>query len=397
MRPHPGSVKRPRRDPNRPVPDKYAGTHSGTRPETGGMNMTKNRWMTAAVAAAMTCAGCADSHLDPEVNVTLSGKVLQEDKKPLADALLTINRASNSECIFTFFDGVNWKSLKTDTEGAYRMELLGADTQNGGTARCFEVHAPGSGKGDSLYAWFTMQDENVQVPVLQQWTGSPSSAATADGVSVSFKPISDTQADASGNHTLNVTQKSSGALWSVTAAHSPVLLNDDLLEDTEASASLSLYRYELPGSNSHFNIYYQSASVPLPKRARVPVSRGVSCTYAGAPTTCPLTDGTLGGSATFQEGVQEVVIQLPAPKVLRKAVLRNLTLGYAPTAFVLEGSSDGTTWVTLANLADGTTQEHGFMELTLSNPTALSQVRLRATSANAKDHLLTLNEVSLFE
>lgn len=356
-----------------------------------------NRWMTAAFAAVMTCAGCADSSVDPEANVTLTGKVLKEDKQPLADTLLTINRASNSECIFTFFDGANWKSLKTGADGTFRMELLGADTRNGDTARCFEVHAPGTGRGDYLYAWFTIQSENVQVPVLQQWTGSPSSEATAGGVSVSFKPISDTQPDASGAHTLNVTQKSSGALWQSTAAQSPVLLNDDLLEDADAEASLFVYRRQLPGSNSHFNIYYQSASVALPRRARVPVSRGASCTYAGAPATCPLTDGQLGSSPSFQEGTQEVVIQLPQPKVLRKAVLRNLALDFPPSELVLEGSGDGTQWVALTNLMEGTPKAHDFIEVTLSNPTPVSQVRLRATSSDARKRILTLNELSLFE
>jgi hypothetical protein len=391
---HPGRL----REPNRPIPDKLTQELiPATTPGTRGQDMTMKRWMTAVFAAAMTSAGCANSHVDPEVNVTLTGKVLKEDKQPLADALLTINRASNSECIFLLFDGVDWKKLKTGADGSFSMELLGADTQNGGTARCFEVHAPGSGKGDYLYAWFLMQSETVQVPVLQQWTGSPASVATADGVSVSFKPISDTQADASGEHTLSVTQKSSGALWMSTSVHSPVLLNDDLLEDANAEASLSLYRYELPGSNTHFNIFYQGAPVALPKRARVPVSRGASCTYAGAPATCPLTDGQLGGSTTFQEGVQEVVIQLPQPKVLRKAVLRNLALGYQPTAFVLEGSADGTQWVTLATLKGATTPAGEFIEQPLSNPTAVSQVRLRAPSSDAKEHIRTLNELSLFE
>lgn len=360
------------------------------------MDMTTNRWMTAAFAAAMTCAGCADSAVDPEANITLTGKVLKEDKQPLANTTLTINRSANSECIFTFFEGVNWKSLKTDAAGAYSMELLGADTRNGSTARCFEMHAPGSGKGDSLYAWFLMQAEQVEVPVLQQWTGSPSSAAAADGVNVSFKPISDTQAGASGDHLLTVTQKSSGAIWQSASVQSPALVNDALLEDVDAEAHLSIYR-QLPGSNTNFNIYYQSAPVTLPKRARVPVSRGASCTYAGAPETCQLTDGQLGSTPSFLEGAQEVVIQLPAPKVLRKAVLRNLHLNYSPSELVLEGSSDGSQWVALANLREGTTAVRDFIEVTLSNSTPMSQVRLRAPSSNAKDHIQSLNELSLFE
>jgi hypothetical protein len=358
--------------------------------------MTMNRWMTAAFAAAMTCAGCADSQVEPDVNITLSGKVLKENKQPLADTRLTINRSANSECLFTFFGGGDWKSVKTGADGTFRLELLGADTRNGDTARCFEVHVPGTGRGSYLYAWFLIQTENPQVPLLQQWSGSPSSVATADGVSVSFKPISTTQEDATGDHGLEVTQKLSGTMWRSSAVQSPVLLNDDLLEDASLEAHFSVYRKQ-PGDNTHYNINYQGESVDLPRRARVPISRGASCTYPAAPETCPLTDGQLGSSTTFLQGTQEVVIQLPQPKVLRKAVLRNLSLGFHPSELVLEGSSDGTQWVGLANLMEGTTQVRDFIEVTLSNPTPLSQVRLRATSTNATDSIQKLNEVSLFE
>lgn len=45
-----------------------------------------------------------------------------------------------------------------------------------------------------------------------------------------------------------------------------------------------------------------------------------------------------------------MVVQLAQPKVLRKAVLHNLETWAPPRELVLEGSSDGVTWVQLANL-----------------------------------------------
>ena len=91
----------------------------------------------------------------------------------------------------------------------------------------------------------------------------------------------------------------------------------------------------------------------LPRRARVPASRGASCTYPDAPTVCPLTDGDpwLGGH--FTTLTREVVLQLAQPKVLRRAVLRNLETWAFRAKLVLEGSSDGVAWVPLASLLRG--------------------------------------------
>ncbi|PTL82773.1 hypothetical protein DAT35_18585 [Vitiosangium sp. GDMCC 1.1324] len=353
--------------------------------------------MTAACAAAMASAGCTKSEVDPEATITLTGKVLKEDKQPLANTLLHINRSTNSECIFSFFGGIDWKSVKTSADGSFTQELLGDDTRSGSLARCFELQVPGGGANSYLYAQFLIQSENVQLPTLQQWSGTPSAVAAADGASVSFKDISATQDGVTGEHVLHVETKSSGSVWTVTSAHSPVLLNDDLLEDAaDLEAYVSVYR-KVEGSKASFTIYNQGETVALPRRSRVPASRGASCTYAGAPATCPLTDGNLSSGASFQQDVREVVIQLPKPKVLRKAVLRNLGMSLTPSELVLEGSSDGTQWVGLANLLEGTNAVRTFIEVPLSNPAPLSHVRLRATSPNSDFRLYWLSELSLFE
>jgi hypothetical protein len=360
--------------------------------------MMMKRWMMGMCAAAVASSGCTKSEVAADVDITLSGKVLKEDGQPLANTLLSMNRSTNSECIFSLFGGLDWKSVKTGADGTFSTQLLGADTQNGSTARCFELQIPGTGEGSYMYAQFLLQTETLQLPTLQQWTFTPSAAAGADGVSVSFKDISAAQDATAGEHAVSVRKQSSGTIWVSSSVHSPALLNDDLLEDvTDLEAVVSSTR-KVAGSKTTITLYNMGTPVALPQRARVPVSRGASCTYTGAPTTaCPLTDGNLGSPVTFQQGVREVVIQLPKPTVLRKAVLRNLDVTYPPTELVLEGSSDGAQWVALASLLEGGVLTHQFLEVPLSNSTPLSQVRLRATSSNDTFGFNALNEVSLFE
>ncbi|HEY0095520.1 MAG TPA: hypothetical protein VGB96_14410, partial [Archangium sp.] len=136
--------------------------------------MSMNRWMKVACAAVVACSGCTESQVDPEQEILLSGKVLKEDGQPLADTLLRMHRSGNSSCVFSLFGGLDWKSMKTQADGAFSEELLGADTQAGSLARCFELQIPGTGSGNYGNASFIIQTEKVELPLLQQWTGKPS-------------------------------------------------------------------------------------------------------------------------------------------------------------------------------------------------------------------------------
>ena len=116
-----------------------------------------------------------------------------------------------------------------------------------------------------------------------------------------------------------------------------------------------------------------------------------------APTPCPLTDGDLSTGVNFDPTTQEVVFQLAQPRVVRKALLRNLSTSVGVSELVLEGSADGTQWVGLANLRGGTAQVPAFQEHTVTNTTPLSHVRVRATGSGTDFRIERLSELSLFE
>ena len=355
--------------------------------------METKRWVVASCAVASTWLGCATSEVDPELEITVTGKVLREDGQPVANTLLNLNRSTNSECVFSIFGGGSWKSVKTGADGSFSLELLGADTQNGNLARCFSLYIPGQ-TGRSVSAEFLVKNETVQLPTLQEWSGAPAAAVSGNGVGVTFKDLSTVQAGGSATHTLAV-KKSSSTSWSTTPIQSPTQLSDFVLEDAaDLDAALFAFRKVENGGNT-FTLRYTGNTVALPRRALVPVSRGASCVYTDAPTVCPLTDGNLATSPTFKVNTREVVIQLAQARVLRKAVLRNLDTFFLPSELVLEGSGDGTTWVPLANLLKDGEVAH-FLELDLNHPAPLSQVRVRSTGQE-NTGITALNEVSLFE
>ena len=350
--------------------------------------MEMKRWMLASCAVASTWLGCATSEVDPELEITLTGKALREDGQPVANTLLNLYRSANSECVFSIFSGGSWKSVKTGADGAFSLELLGADTRSGKLARCFSMPIPGQ-TGRSVSVEFLVKNEAVQVPTLQEWSGAPAAAVSGNGVGVTFKDLSTVQAGVSGTYTLDV-KKASSTIWSIAPIQSPTQLSDYVLEDAaDLEAVLFVFRKVENGGNT-FTIRYTGNPVALPRRALVPVSRGASCVYTDAPTVCPLTDGNLGTSPTFKENTREVVLQLAQAKVLR-----NLHTFSSPSELVLEGSGDGTTWVPLANLLeDGMAVR--FIEVDLNHSTPLSQVRVRSIGQD-NPGIISLNEVSLFE
>jgi hypothetical protein len=354
-----------------------------------------NRWVKAVCAVVVACSGCTESKVDVAADITLSGKALLEDKRPLANTLLSMDRSANSSCGFDIL-GLNWKAVKTGADGSFNLELLGADTRNGSIARCFSLRAPPGAKGRSMSVQFLIQTEQVQVPTLQEWGSTPAVAASGTGVSVTFQDIAATHESVSGAPTLVVRKKSAGTAWVLEKVVSPVTVGDFFLEDAADLQAHLFVRHEVQGSGTTFSFSYQGDEVALPQRSLVPASRGASCTYAEAPATCPLTDGDLTTAVSFKQGTREVSFQLSQPKVLRKAVLRNFDTFFNPSELVLEGSSDGATWVPLANLLTGQ-PEDSFLEFNLTHPSPISQVRLRGTSTTSEFYISSLSELSLFE
>ena len=366
------------------------------------------RWTMVTCVAALACGACAQPEtqtqdkagVDPEAQVAISGQVLQENQQPLTGRQLEVDRAKGWDCDFKglFTNEIQFKYLDPDDTGHFNQTWKGADTQDdSGTPRCLSLIVPGHSSSDSMTVQFHVQSEQLQLPTLQQWSGAPTATATTDGVSVSFKDVSETQPDAGAStHPLVHVEGSSGDIW-VTAATpgTSTLLDNDILEDKYGFDAYFTVSRSVTSGKTVFDISQRSEDVEVPQSDHLPLSRGASCTYVGAPTDCRLTDGNLGEVISFNPGTRQVVIQLDSPQVLRKAILRNLDVVSKPQELILEGSTDGTTWVPLANLLDGSSQVRAFIEVPLSESTPLSQVRLSLNDSGSSA-LLGLSEFSLF-
>lgn len=340
--------------------------------------------LSAVFAAVGT--GCVESALNPTDKVVLSGSALKQDKSPLASAELALERSANSACVGT----AAFAKLTTDAQGAFKHDLTGADTQSGDLARCFRLSLPVGAQGAAAWADFLVQVTDVKVPAIQQWNGAASASATAAGAEFKFTDLSTTHGLNNLDYTVEA-RAGNGTAWSVQKAASPVAFSDEVLEDFTVTASASAST-EVKGSGTTFTLRYQSDAAALPLRARVPVSRGAACAYTNAPAVCPLTDGKADRVA-FAAGIPDVTLTLPTAKVLKKAVLRGARFS-APATVVLEGSADGTTWVSLANLAVG----DEYQELGLTAAAAVKQVRVKGTRTDTGTFaILNFDELSLFE
>ncbi|WP_342375231.1 hypothetical protein NVS55_28545 [Myxococcus stipitatus] len=354
------------------------------------------RWMrTLTLGGLVVCGGCTASQVEEGQDIVLRGKAVDEAGAALSGELLKFYRSENSACALASFSS-SWKTVKTEADGTFKLELLGADTRNGSIARCFVAHTPARTQGRGVSAAFLIQAGEVTMPTLQEWTGAPTATAAAQGVSVGFKSLSGTHGAGPDAHTLTVRGTSLRPVWVISKATAPATLSDYALEDMAGLKAFLTVERDAKVGEETVDITYTSDEVALPRRALVPMSRGATCTYTNAVTPCPLTQGSLGDIVLFQSGVREVALQLPRAAVLRKAVLRNFAVSGILSELVLEGSADGTQWTSMANLLPDV-GSRPFMELDLTGTTPVSHVRIRAVARDTTGELRSLGQLSLFE
>lgn len=362
-------------------------------------------WMKVTCVAAVACGACAQPNTDdttgvaPGASVTVTGQALLENQQPLTGMQLEVDRAKGWDCDFQglFTNEIQFKRLDLDSNGHFNQTWTGAETQDdSGTPRCLSLKVPGHSSSDYMTVQFHVQSEQIQLPTLQQWSGTPSATASSEGVTVSFKDVSATQPDAGATTALVHVEGPSGDIWVTSATPgSSTLLSQDVLEDKYGFDAYVTASRDVTVGTTAFEVFQRSEDVDVPESHHLPLSRGAGCTYPGAPTDCKLTDGTLDQTVSFNAGTRQVVLQLSQAQVLRKAILRNLDVTSTPQTLILEGSTDGATWVPLANLLEGSAQVRAFIEVPLGASTPVSQVRL-SLGDSGSSALRGLSELSLF-
>lgn len=341
-------------------------------------------------------SACVQSALNSDDKVELTGKVLNEDGSPLTSGDVLLGRDTSSTCIIPDV----YAHLALSSTGEFHKDLAGADTQNGDNARCFSLTTPASSGGGYVYAQFLMQVTNVEAPTMQLWSGRINTTASATGTQLSFNDLSSTHGVTNATYTFSL-EKPDGTVWVQDPSGGSVTVSDYVMEDFEQVKTSLVAHRQVKGSGTTFTVNYYANPQTLASKQKLPVSRGAACTFKNADgTACPFTDGRML-KHLFGPGISEVTITLSGPKALRRAVFRDLQVDPSVTSLVLEGSADGSTWVTLATLknASSATPVSPYQEIALPDSApAVSQVRLRATPASDQSTALgNLTELSLFE
>ncbi|XXF77802.1 hypothetical protein P2318_32845 [Myxococcaceae bacterium GXIMD 01537] len=425
-------------------------------------------------------AGC---DLYPEDPLFAYGRVLNADGSPAAHQTVAFDRGLNPHTLSSSGQVVPEPSFAPFTQattladGTYTLELTYGDTyeetfEMPRTYRFRTATAPDS-QGQAVVGSFRIYSGDVEMPTLRPWEAGLTLSASAAGPTLSFsQPPGPPEAPPSAQLMLDFSDPDNpgeprdlsvpvpvlqlhgadGLMWQVKDATSPWAPNAWMLEDFAAEAQVraisvgSWYFEPLGGNNSscEFRLEWRTGRKPLPPGTLRPLSRGAACLQ---PTEgeCPLTDGKLAPVVLtpavdvtpldidtpppLPVPVMEAGVTLSAPARLSRAVIRGLVPSATyPTVsrMLLEGSEDGATWRTLADVAlrqPGLFDEVFFvlprkawprdnpydaplvidsgplfLDMPVTDPAPLKHVRIHLL--NPEGNLVSLNslaEVSLFE
>lgn len=352
----------------------------------------------AAVLAALSIGttSCSFSSVDPDAEVTISGRALDADGAPLTDAsVLLFKQADIGEVLFGSILAVGslaticflpdppsicekGQRVTTDADGRYSFELTGEDTQGTlGTASTMSVVF--SGKPGSAALTFTAEEAEITLPDTQLWAAQPRRRGST-GLSWRKLPAS---SGSKPTYSVQLYAARTGApLWSEPASGTRGTVDPRILESAKGfiAAGASARPSGASGAGD-LRLNFLSTKVAVSSSAGAPPSRGRRCaalTGTGPVRSakfgpCGVTDGELAQPSRLAVNgsgpVTGVVVDLGSSRRVTLAVAR----GFAGQ-LLLETSSDGASYTVVAT-GSGTT-----VGLTPNAPVTARYVRLRSPS-----------------
>ncbi len=413
--------------------------------------------------AGLLVAGCERHLEDP---IFAYGSALDGTGAAWSGAALTVERAERLQGRDPASSPVEYqpfRELTSAADGEFVFEVLLRDArwlQRGQdyVARQFRASTP---VVDGRQSWLTFDlYDDVELPPLGLWksdlrtderglwfAAAPPAVVRPPSAKVMPAPTypDGTEASDQGPPPVPVVQLLSGAdgalVWQQTNAASPWRPSPWILEDFPElqaqvrAATWGAWYFEPLGgrsSQTQFRLDWRSERVPWPSGAMKPISRGTPG-WPEVGESCPWTDGKLESVALASEhaiSADELGVVLPRRAHLTRAVVRGLYVNQLdywesstgmPTLEV-EGSSDGTDWVSLgtapvegkpemslfsnglAGASPGpgdpqlrTQRGYLFGDIPLSANTEAMRVRLKVMHQGMRLQLWEIAELSLFE
>ena len=318
-------------------------------------------------ALAVLVAGCSFSSVDPDADVTITGRALDASGKPLVNAdVLLFKQADIGEVIFGAVLAVGTlaticllpdppaicddaQRTSTDSDGRYEFELKGSDTQGtAGTESTMNVvFASKSGKA-STSVTFTAEDTEITLPDARLWRAGPQVTQSAGSIRLSWQSLP-AAAGGDPSYSAQLYEPDGSLQWAQAASGSSADLDVRILEDRDGSVAVNGYA-ELSGAVGADEVRgsYLSARLPAQATAGAPPSRGRVCAPVtgtaqvrdGRFSACGVTDGDLDQAAQLKGRrgavVSGVVVDLGSPRPVSLVVAR----GFGGQVLV-ETSTDG--------------------------------------------------------
>ena len=368
------------------------------------------RGLVAAVAVVALAAGCAQSTVDPDVRVTVRGKLVLPNGEPAAGVEVGLMRVPDIGEVFfqglvvagTLFTAClasepppickTVQRTKTNDQGEYAFRMRGSDVQGTfGQASTFHLGAVAPRRSGELAApsidtSFQIQREKLTMPTLRFWRPKQLSAqAGARRVRLDWSP----RRDADGYSAHFMVEDGKAQVWRADIAPGQQI-DARAVADMRGGFHVATTREE-PGPDTEFQITHTSHQIGFQGKAGPPASRAAACSIRGETGQVPLEPCTLTDGAyqkTFRQreckpepssgpsastapcrANSSAEVDLGTPRRIRAVFYHGLTL-YDDV--VIETSDDGERW-TKHGALDNT--EYG--RLTLPGVTA-RHVRLRS-------------------
>ena len=302
------------------------------------------------------------------------------------------------------------------SDGSYKFgPIRGADTQGSvGEALLFSAwlrgptpSAPATAPA-GVDADFYIQKTQVTLPPLRLWETGGTEADANGAASFSWPSLESAIGSAADDYKLQITTSKGQIVWSAPASGSSSQISIDPRVTQDFAGNWAVWAHrKVPGDGTDFDLTWYSPSAAYASHASVPASRGKDCWLQGPSgpvmqSPCPLTDGDLatslqrlpapqcpsGQSCTPPQQNNWVYVDLGAATPLSALVLYDVAFG--TSAATVEGSSDGTSWSTLA--ASISSQPYQLVKL---SGTA-RYLRLRLADATAQFPAFGNSELAIF-
>lgn len=320
-------------------------------------------------AVALTVSACSFSSVDPNATVTVTGRALDAQGRPLSGATVVLIRQPDvGQVIFGSVLAIGTLSTiclapnapaicddahlaTTDSRGRYRFEVPGSETQGSlGTEATLNLTFSAGADAGSTTVRFQAKDTDVRLPDAGLWRARSQVRQSGGDIHLTWAGL-----PAAGNRgTVSYSAQvagTEGTIWSQSAGSRSADIDPRLLEDRAGSVAAQASAELSGGSHAgSVRVSYVSAQHDVRATAGAPPSRGRSCAAVtgtgpvrtGRFSACAMTDGDLGRPAQLLANGKVVtgsVIDLGSVRPIRLVVAR----GFAGQ-IIIETSTDQKTY-----------------------------------------------------